>query len=54
MEDTSHFEGLINRIRLYLDDATKVSSLMIRMAAVLSNHKLEDFGLDETLLYANI
>ncbi len=33
----------LRRLNLYLEDATKISSVSIRVAAVISLHAIEDF-----------
>ena len=41
----SENKGLISRLRLYLSDSTKKTSLMLRTAVLLSNHEIGAFGL---------
>ena len=52
--DRQVFEGLVKRLRFYMDDKTKSSSLMLRIAAIFSNHVLTDFGIQERLCYKYI
>lgn len=37
----------IKRMKLYLEDATKASSLMLRLASILSLHCVDEFEFDE-------
>ena len=46
--------GLINRLSAYLSDATKKGSLMIRLAAMISRHKLSRFKIEPVFCLANL
>jgi hypothetical protein len=37
----------LERLKAYREDRIKVSSILLRLAAVFSHHEREDFGLDE-------
>jgi hypothetical protein len=45
LESENSSRSLIQRLRLYLEDTTKRSSLMIRSASIISSHELGEFGI---------
>lgn len=39
---------MIKRLQAYREDRIKVSELLVRLAAIVSHHQRDEFGLDET------
>lgn len=50
LQNRPNSDLLMRRIRLYLDSATKNSSLMIRVATVISAIHLEDLTIDDEVI----